>query len=622
MRSVYSLRLRANEPKKVYWIAGAGPAAQEVRHHSGIDAGKMLYTPHNEWLDIYQSAFDGQLSVDTTAGFFSTDGYVTVVAPLRDPDNPAYIEGILGIDFNLDYWIREQNQIRLVSTQLLALVLALYLTALSCIALLHHNVLRISEAKQELVAAQKIAEVAARAKSDFLANMSHEIRTPMSAVVGFTEILAQRVYQNAGHAEREDLEGIMEIIRENGRLLLTIINDILDFSQIEANLLQVESFPVSIKQMLEEIWQMEMPHIVEKHLDFSVKYKEPIPELIMGDPTRLRQILINLVANAIKFTEKGSITIQCEASAVSYSAERSEIHDESGIRFDGRSGIHFRDAVPNEEKHGEDTAVGLAHSHQAPYPNSITLKIEIVDTGIGIEQEQMEYLFQPFTQLDNSSTRRFGGVGLGLSIAKRLAQLMDGDITVSSQPGVGSVFTFFIHAYLPSEHEHSGPPPTVDILPKGSRINPALEIRRPMPKEAEEDSTDVASQNRPLKGVRILLIEDMVVNQLVISTQLRDAGAMVEIAANGEQGIQKIVNDMDNGLFFDVVLMDMQMPVMDGYEATTSLRQQGYSAPIIAVTAHALSGDREKTIEAGCNDYIAKPVDRKILIKTIQKYLK
>ena len=597
---VYTLRLRENETEKVNWIVSCPTDVDgNGRIEGPKEVGEELYKPYDEWFEVYRKAFDGEVALDENLHSLEFGEFATSVAPLRDPDNPDYIEAIIGIDFDLKKWNRMLAQIQFASAQFLALILFLYLTALYFIALLHRTILRISETNRELIAAKRAADAAARAKSDFLANMSHEIRTPMNALVGFTEILTQRLYQNCGPQEREESEGIMEIIRENGRLLLTIINDILDFSKIEANLLQVESVPISVKQIIEEIWQTEMPNVMAKHLDFSVKYKEPIPEQILGDPTRLRQILLNLIGNAIKFTEKGSVIIHCET----FSPPHAE------PRFRSGSGITHENSA-------------ILHDPHNPYPGSTMLKIDVIDTGIGIAPTQLEYLFQPFTQLDNSSTRRFGGTGLGLSIAKRLAHLMDGDITATSELGVGSTFTLILHVYLPSEHHSGEPEMGKGPTRKGSTLEPGLEIRPPISREFSDNEHESLSANHPLRQARILLVEDMAVNQLVISTQLRDAGAMVEIAGNGELGIQKIVQDSDNGLFFDVVLMDMQMPVMDGYEATTYLRQQNYTRPIIAITAHALTGDREKTIEAGCDDYIAKPVDRNVLINTIKKYLK
>ena len=472
-------------------------------------------------------------------------------------------------------------QVQFIATFLFAAVTLLYLAGVFFVVVLRESHHKLSETNRDLTEAKKFADLAARAKSDFLANMSHEIRTPMNAVFGFTDILVQRLIWHSTPQERKESEGIVEIIRQNSRDLLTIINDILDFSRMEANLLEVESVPVSIKQVIEDIRQMAQPNAEAKFLELSVEYKEPIPRRILSDPTRLRQILMNLVNNAIKFTEKGRVRIRCSTAM----GQRSADDD----RVDGES-----------------------------MPAPIVLCVDVIDTGIGITAEQLKGLFAPFTQVDTSTTRRFGGTGLGLSIARKLAIMLDGDITVASKPGLGSTFSLLVHVYLPAEQsthlaktenrEQEGGFSTVRIFDE--RVAPQGETETPLPRAL------------PLGGVRVLLVEDMIVNQLVISTQLKDAGARVEIAGNGEIGLKKLNSDADNGLFFDVVLMDMQMPVMDGYEATRTLREQGYTQPIIAITAHALSGDREKTIEAGCDDYITKPVDRKVLIETIRKHLK
>ncbi|MDR1963849.1 MAG: response regulator [Planctomycetaceae bacterium] len=588
---IYTLRRRNDKTNAVYWIVSCESDINRDNKIEGhTEVGENLYQPYNEWFEIYQKGFDGNITLDenVTSTQYGTT-FVTAVAPLRDPENPEYVEAILGVDFRVDKWDQMVGQIRLTTSQSLILLLVLYLISIYLIAILQRAVSRLTETNRELVTAKKAADAATRAKNDFLANMSHEIRTPMNALVGFTDILMQRFVQNCEPQERENSEGILEIIRKSSRDLLTIINDILDFSRIEANLLQIESVPLSIKQVIEDIWQMEKSNITEKHLNFSVKYKEPIPELILGDPTRLRQILIYLIDNAIKFTEKGKIEVHCETFLPSDSA-----------------------SSPTLSKTTTDW--------QQSYPESMILQISVIDTGIGISPEQMRHLFQPFTQVDNSSTRKFGGTGLGLSISKRLAQLMDGNIAVKSELNVGSVFTLTLHVYLPSKHESNvfrekqqSEESRVNLFPQ-----PDLEVAQPVKTVAPEQEPP---QDRPLKNARILLVEDMVINQVVISTQLRNAGAKVEIAGNGELGIQKVTQDIDNGLFFDIILMDMQMPVMDGYDATALLRSQGYNRPIIAITAHALTGDREKTIEAGCDDYISKPVDRKILIETVKKYL-
>ncbi|MDR0705845.1 MAG: response regulator [Planctomycetaceae bacterium] len=493
-----------------------------------------------------------------------------------------------------DQWNQMMRSIRWGALFSLILLLVLYLTAIYFIAALHHSVKRLTETNRELVNAKKSADAVAKVKKDFLVNMNHNIRTPMNAIIGFTDIFMQRALQSGYVEEWEGFKGILEIIQKSSSDLLTIINDFLDFSQIEANLLQIESIPMSVKQALDEIEKLEMPKATEKDLKFLIRYNEPIPELILGDPVRLRQVLLNLIDNAIKFTSKGKIEIHCESEM-------------------------FR----NHDSESPNKAHTIKLNGRQTYPEATILKISVLDTGIGISPEQMEYLFQPFA-VDHYLTHEVGGTGLGLSIAKRLAQLMDGNITVKSEPNVGSVFTLMLHVYLPSKEESSTftekhrNKSDEDLC---SESEPESDVSERGDAVASGEESEMLPQ-QPLKNVRILLVEDMLINQLVISTQLRNAGANVEIADNGELGIQKITQDTDNGLFFDVILMDMQMPVKDGYEATAQLRAQGYNRPIIAVTAHALTGDREKTIEAGCDDYISKPVERKVLIETVKKYLK
>ncbi|MDR1268368.1 MAG: response regulator [Planctomycetaceae bacterium] len=607
---VYTLRLRSDKANAVSWVVCCEADKNENHRIDKLEeTGKNLYQPCDEWLEIYRKGFDGNIALDEldqsdksnklSKNVHSTrnGNFITVTAPLRDLEHPEFVEAILGIDFRTDQRDQVIRQIRWASSQSLIILLALYLTSIYLIAVFHRAVSRLTETNQELINTKKSTDAAAKVKNDFLANMNHDIRTQMNVIIGFTDILMHRVSQYGCVQEWEESHGISDIIQKSSHDLLTIINDFIDFSQIEANLLQIESIPLSIKQLIDEIEQTAKPIVAEKKLRFSVRYSEPIPELILGDPARLRQILVNLTDNAIKFTSKGKIEIHCETFQTP----------------------DLETVLPHKIKIKID-------GHQS-YAEAVILKISVYDTGIGISPEQMEHLFQPFA-VDHSLTREFGGTGLGLSIVKRLAQLMDGTITVKSEPNVGSVFTLTLHAYLPSKQESAA-------VIKEDRIKESVgdsfsHSKSDSEESEEQETADTASPKQesaqspeqPLKNVRILLVEDMHINQLVISTQLRNAGAKVEIAGNGELGIQKITQDMDNGLFFDIILMDMQMPVKDGYEATTQLRSQGYDRPIIAVTAHALTGDREKTIAAGCNDYISKPVDRKILINIVKKFLK
>ncbi|HEX4055458.1 MAG TPA: response regulator [Tepidisphaeraceae bacterium] len=395
---------------------------------------------------------------------------------------------------------------------------------------------------QELSRARDDLHAANRAKSDFLANMSHEIRTPMTAILGYADMLLDEDVSPAERAEH------VRVIRHHGEHLLTILNDILDFSKIEADKLSVENIEVDPRQIVGDVLSMMRVRAVEKKLKLSVNYATPIPRVILSDPTRLRQILINLVGNAIKFTQSGAVQL----------------------------------------------VLGLVNEPG----NEPRLEISVVDTGIGMKPEQIKRLFTPFHQADSSTTRRFGGTGLGLTICKRLAGMLGGDITVQSQAGQGSCFTVTI-----ATGDLTGV-----LLLQGE-----YEAIRP------EEKAEPPHPTR-LNG-RLLLAEDGVHNQRAISFYLQKAGADVAVAINGRVACDMAMAAVAEGKPFDVILMDMQMPEMDGYAAAKWLREQAYTGPIIALTAHAMSHDRDRCIKAGCSDYLSKPIDRKQLILTVASYL-
>jgi signal transduction histidine kinase/AmiR/NasT family two-component response regulator len=396
------------------------------------------------------------------------------------------------------------------------------------------------------------AKTATRAKSEFLANMSHEIRTPMTAILGFTEVLLENV------SDPESVEAA-ETIKRNGDHLLEIINDILDLSKIEAGKLKVERIPFSPCQTIADIASLMRVRADAKGLPLTMEYAGPIPETITTDPTRLRQILINLVGNAIKFTETG------------------------GIRVVTRL-VDEEDRKP-------------------------MLQFDVVDTGIGMKQEQVDVLFNAFSQADTSTSRKFGGTGLGLVISKRLAGRLGGDITVASEPGKGSTFSVTVAA---------GPLDGVRILAR--------------PEEAiveNKQAVKAVSKPKTTLNCRILLAEDGPDNQRLISFVLKKAGAEVKIAVNGKEALEKALATYpgwgkrhgDETEPFDIILMDMQMPVMDGYEATRRLREEGYTGPIVALSAHAMSHAVEKSLEAGCDDFAPKPIDREALLALIARYV-
>jgi len=395
------------------------------------------------------------------------------------------------------------------------------------------------------------AEAASQAKSEFLANMSHEIRTPMTAILGYADLLDNEGSLATDHAQSADA---IRTIRSNANHLLTIINDILDMSKIEAGQMTVELIQTNPTQLAVEVASLIQPSGNGKGVQVRVCYDSPIPAYIQSDPTRLRQILLNLAGNAIKFTEIGSVAIHVDCDV---EAEQ----------------IRFR----------------------------------VVDTGIGMTPEQRDAIaqFEAFSQADTSTTRKFGGTGLGLRISRSLATILGGGLKIESEAGVGSTFTAIVRTGKLDGVEMLAP----DTIPTFSESLYAVR-----PAEIKE-----LRNNLPLASMRILLAEDGPDNQRLISFHLKKAGAGVQIVENGQTAVETIQR-ADDASMPDLVLMDMQMPILDGYGATRKIRQDGYSLPIIALTAHAMAGDREKCRDAGCDDYLTKPIDKATLVETCAKF--
>jgi signal transduction histidine kinase/CheY-like chemotaxis protein len=386
----------------------------------------------------------------------------------------------------------------------------------------------------------KEAQEASRAKSEFLANMSHEIRTPMNSIIGFSEVLSEEPGLNPEHRK------YIQLILNNGRMLLQLINDILDFSKIEAGKLNTEIVEIPLWKFLEDLNSLLRPMALQKGLDFEILQCSELPAIIYSDPVRVRQCLVNLVGNAVKFTESGHVYVN----------------------------------------------VYIQHQDEADY-----IRFDVEDTGVGIPADKIDKIFEAFTQADGSTTRKYGGTGLGLTITKQLVQLLGGSMEVRSEVGKGSVFSI--------------------ILPTGVNIQdqPVMNRYEASESAAAELGSEITVSEGPLQG-RILVAEDAKGNQALIRLLLEKMGLDVVIAENGQQAVERAMKEK-----FDLIFMDMQMPVMNGYEASRLLREKGCTLPIVALTAHAMPEDEKKCLAAGCNGYLQKPIDREKLKELLFTYL-
>jgi signal transduction histidine kinase/ActR/RegA family two-component response regulator len=418
---------------------------------------------------------------------------------------------------------------------------------------------RLAEAKQQAEVQAQRAEAASKAKSDFLAMMSHEIRTPMNGLLGFANLLLETPL----NVEQREFA---ETVQRSGDALLTVINDVLDYSKIEAGRMTVEQIDFDLRSVCNEVCRILQSTIADRGLAMSLTYDEKLPRMIKGDPVRLRQVLLNLAGNAVKFTERGTIRIELS-------------------RLD----------------EGE-------------------VKISVVDSGIGITEEQLDRMFRRFTQADSSTTRRYGGTGLGLAISKTLVELMGGAIGVNSQPGAGSTFWFTLPLIAASQAQAEIQAPASAAGPAEVPVLVAAVVVPPIALGVT-DVPPVAMSAAAQRG-RLLLVEDNFVNQRVAVYMLSKLGHQVDVAKHGREAV-----DMLSKSAYDLVLMDCQMPEMDGFEATRIIRDRSSSVldheiPVVAMTANAFPEDRARALASGMNDFLAKPVDRSMLASMLAKWLK
>ncbi|HXA35283.1 MAG TPA: ATP-binding protein [Steroidobacteraceae bacterium] len=534
---------------RIYYVLGT-----DYLYHVDYDTESPdpIMSPHDTWDPTLRRALEQhEVAVNEEPVHEAVRSYMSAYAPFFD--SRGRFVGVIGVDM----WVRDFDAriaaIRRAGTGAFAAVAMLSLLAgfvvyrLSCTASRVRRrdqiiQARLAEAKQQAEVQAQRAESASRAKSDFLAMMSHEIRTPMNGVLGFANLLLETPLNS------EQREFAVSVQR-SGSALLAIINDVLDYSKIEAGRMTVEQVECDLRAVCDEVREILQPAVAERGLRMSLSYDPTLPRAILGDPVRIRQVVLNLASNAVKFTERGLIRIEVS-------------------RLDANK-----------------------------------VKLSIVDSGIGISEEQLDRMFLRFTQADSSTTRRYGGTGLGLAISKTLVELMGGTIGVSSQPGSGSTFWFTLPLRVAPQTrtESVTPTPAAGTVELPAVVPTLGAVKRRMG--------------------RVLLVEDNFVNQRVAVYMLTKLGAEVDVAQHGREAI-----DMLSRSSYELVLMDCQMPEMDGFEATRIIRDRtspvlDHEIPVIAMTANAFPEDRARALACGMNDFLAKPVDRAVLAEMIEKWL-
>jgi signal transduction histidine kinase/CheY-like chemotaxis protein len=595
---VYTAILDKN---RIYFVLGTDYL---YRVEGDSEIPDPIMAPHDTLDPTLRRALEQhQVTVNEEPVKEAVRSYMSAYAPFYDRE--GRFVGVVGVDM----WVRDFDArigaIRragvgaLVAVALLAVLTGVVVYRLSRTASRARRrdrivQARLADAKQQAEVHAQRAEAASKAKSDFLAMMSHEIRTPMNGVLGFANLLLETPL-NA--EQREFAESMLR----SGDALLTVINDVLDYSKIEAGKMTVEKIDIDLRSVCDEVRAILQAAVAERGLVMSLGYDAALPRFIKGDPARLRQVLLNLAGNAVKFTERGTVHIEVSP-------------------LDGAQ-----------------------------------VRISVIDSGIGIAAEHLDRLFRRFTQADSSTTRRYGGTGLGLAISKTLVELMGGTIGAQSHEGTGSTFwvtlPLVVAAQAETEDKAAAPTPAAaapvhaDAAPVRADAAPVRADAVAIQADAEPvraDAVAIQADAVPLltavvhepvtapsaaagaagHGGHLLLVEDNFVNQRVAVYMLTKLGHQVDVARHGREAVAKLSQTV-----YDLVLMDCQMPEMDGFEATRIIRDRSsavldHEVPVVAMTANAFPEDRARSLASGMNDFLAKPVDRSALASMLAKWLK